>query len=278
MTSVGCVSSRCSSLSMIDNSDKKGLKMRNLLLFAAVLVTVCLLTPAAVALDHLGRARAGLQRGQWSVGVDYLWEDSAIELDHASPIGLTAPFGMDVEESAISGVIGYGVLRNVELFVRIGLETHGDADGQMTGQRVDFDGESGFFGGAGVRATLYEKGNLAVGAMFQVTRGHSDGDIQMGGLQGDVEGNTTEYSLALAPSYRLTERIAIYGGPFLYFMNGDIDGEVLGTAVSFDLKEDDRFGGFIGSQMELTENVSFHVEWQHTDSADGIGAGLVWAI
>jgi len=98
-----------------------------------------------------------------------------------------------------------------------------------------------------------------------------------------------EIQVALAASYRLTERIAVYGGPFLYFAEGDLEVQkdepwfvaipelrALSLESSYDIEETTQFGGYVGAQLDLTERMGLGIEYQHTVDADAITAGLSW--
>lgn len=245
-------------------------------LLAVVLAIVCLYGSAALALDPIGPPTSRLEKGCWSIGVDYLIEDSDAELDDAKPVGVASPFKMNVEEQLITANIAYGIADNWEIFLRLGSELSGEGTGTQAGNPVEFDGDSGFLTGLGVRASLYKQGNLELGGLFQIGWGKSDGDIETPLGSGSVDGHTTEIEVAMGPSYKITETVSIYGGPFLYFIDGDIDGTVAGTDVSYDIDEDSYFGGYIGTQIDITGRAAFNIEWQHTATADGLGMGLVW--
>jgi hypothetical protein len=255
----------------------KGLHMKKRIsLLAVVLVIVCVYGSAALALDPIGPPIARLEKGHWSIGVDYLVEDSDAELDDAKPTGFVSPFKMNVEEQLVTANVAYGIADNWEIFLRLGSELSGEGTGTQAGSRVTFDGDSGFVTGLGVRASLYKQGNLELGGLFQIGWGKSDGNIKTQGQSFSVDGNTTEIEVAMGPNYKINESVSIYGGPFLYFIDGDIDGTVMGTDISYDIDEDSYFGGYIGTQIDITDGTAFNIEWQHTATADGLGMGLVW--
>jgi len=247
-------------------------------LLAVVLVAVCVYGSAALALDPMGPPTARLEKGRWSVGVEYFIEDSDIELDEARPVGTVSPFKMNVEEQLVTAKIAYGIADNWEIFLRLGSELSGEGTGTQAGSPVTFDGDSGFVTGLGVRASLYKQGNLELGGLFQIGWGKSEGNIETQGQSFSVDGHTTEIGVAIGPSYKITQNVSIYGGPFFYFIDGDIDGTVpvLGTDISYDIDEDSYFGGYIGTQIDITGRAAFNIEWQHTATADGLGMGLVW--
>ncbi len=244
------------------------------MLLVGVLLALGVCVSAALALDPMGSPTAEAEKGRWITGFEYFSEDSDIELDEAQPAGLTAPFKMNVEEQLVTAKLAYGLVDDLEIFVRLGGEISGEGKGTQLGSDVTFDGDSGFAFGVGVKASFYEQDKLEIGGLFQINWGDSEGKVDTLGLSGSVEGDTTEIGIAVGPSYDLTERISIYGGPFLYFIDGKVDGTVGGINVSYEIDEADYFGAYIGGEIDITDNVAFNLEWQHTGSADGLGMGL----
>jgi len=92
----------------------------------------------------------------------------------------------------------------------------------------------------------------------------------------DVDVETTEIGIALGPTYTLNDRVAIYGGPFFYLLDGEVDGTMIGAPMTHEFEQDAKFGGYIGTQIQINENLSFRIEYEHTSSADAAAAALVW--
>jgi len=98
-----------------------------------------------------------------------------------------------------------------------------------------------------------------------------------------------EIQIALAASYRLAEWVSIYGGPFAYFADGDLDvekdspwavwipeGKALLLESSYDIDQTTQFGGYVGAQFDLTGRLGLGIEYQHTAGTDAVTAGLAW--
>ena len=100
-------------------------------------------------------------------------------------------------------------------------------------------------------------------------------------FSGTAEIKFWEVQLALGPTWRLDDSFSIYGGPFLHFVNGDIDfsGETeeldsrIGMESSGDLEEMSQFGGYVGASWKANESTSCFIECQLTGDAWGIGIG-----
>lgn len=247
-------------------------------LLAVSLVVVGFGASVAVALDPLGPPTAGLEKGQFSVGLEYFYEDTDIQMANTTVFGGRIPdFKMNVDEHMVTVNLAYGLTDNWEAFVRIGAEVAGEADGNsgFFGS-VSFDGDASGVIGLGTRLTLYEQDKLKVGAMVQVAWSKTEGDITWVGPKSDVDVETTEIGVAIGPTYQLTDQVAIYGGPFAYVLNGEVDGNLAGAPLTQDIEQDSAFGGYVGTLIDIKENLSCRIEYAHTASADSIGVAVVW--
>jgi len=242
------------------------------LLLAVVVVVLC--GSAALALDPLGPPTAGLKEGQFRVGIEYFYETSEVQL--GGDEGYFAEFNLvvKVKEHMVTGNIGYGINDNWEVFARVGAEVEGEGTLQLlVPESITFEGDESFVFGGGTKVTFYEQGKAKLGALFQINWGDSDGDIMEEGdtvASADIE--TLEWSVAIGPSYQLTETASIYGGPFLYFLDGDLEIE----GDKGDIEESSSAGGYIGVQVDLSEDTSFNVEWLHTHDADALAMMYAW--
>ena len=46
--------------------------------------------------------------------------------------------------------------------------------------------------------------------------------------------------------------------------------------ISYDIDELSKFGGYVGAEIKIEENVFYSIEYQHTAAADGLGMSLIW--
>ena len=196
--------------------------------------------------------------------------------------------------------IGYGVTDNWEVFLRLGTSnadfTPEQGIGEL-GRKKEFHGSNGFAIGGGTKVTLYEADKLKVGALGQISWSQSDAKVSARDvdLPGDLfawsastELELTEIQVAIGPTYQLLEGVLIYGGPFFHFVDGELDGrfswDTMSTSyqetgkgkASYDIQERSSFGGYLGGQINLAEDVNINVEWQHTPDADAVTAAVMW--
>jgi opacity protein-like surface antigen len=293
-----------------------------------LLCFVCILllsVSTAFALDPMGPPVAELQKDQWSLGAEY----SASRMDlkfnegritrrgYADGVptiissGKLNPYTLtNLHMDKIWAKISYGVTDNWDIFLRLGIaDMEFDYD-RMTcvnnacdvfplGQELN--GDNGFAIGLGTKVTFHEEENIKWGGLFQISWCQSDGKgtgplLAASSITGQatsfshsVDMDLVEIHIALGPEYQFTDDISIYGGPFLHFMDGDVDGYYyesgttgLGTFIeytsdySYDIDERTFFGGYIGVEMDLSEDVSVNIEYQHTASADAMAMNLTW--
>jgi len=265
--------------------------MKKLLLLAVVLV-VC--SSVTFGFDPMGPPVAGLQEGQWSAGAEYSWSKMNIKAIHGRYTGMgpEAMAAYDIrgmEMQKFYGNIGYGISNKWEAFLRLGVASD-DADlGGCWGDHYsgEFNTDSAFAFGCGTKMTLHESNaDLKWGALAQVSWTNPDGKVRTDyPIEGDLELRFIEVQLAVGPTYRVTEGVWIYGGPFIHFIDGEmnvretsIDGSPSDDKASYDLEEEANYGGYVGLQLECTEDVSICFEWMHTDEADGFGFCGIWRI
>ena len=278
--------------------------MEKRMLWLGIVVMVVGLCSSGAFATTMGPPVAGLDAGQFSVGIDYSNSDVGVDADgkmklHAESTLLPVPvsqsgdvkFEEDFESDMIFANIGYGASDNLEVFARLGMADLG-ADGYSSSQE--------FAWGLGAKATFYEDAALKLGALLQITLGSASDDATIivdDPLDPDEEVDVDmpmdidwyEIKIAVGPTYELTEGVSVYGGPFYHMYRGDLEakdsgeedlggGDTLNWSVKMtaDLEEQSAFGGYVGAQIDLAENIPLCVEYQFTGDSNVFGAGLVY--
>ncbi|GAJ09247.1 unnamed protein product, partial [marine sediment metagenome] len=87
--------------------------------------------------------------------------------------------------------------------------------------------------------------------------------------------------IAIGPVYK-NDGLRLYGGPFIFWADGD--GDLIGKYVSgempldvrgrFDVKREFELGGYIGMSVGLLDNLDVRVEYQLASDLSIFGAGL----
>jgi len=217
----------------------------------------------------------------WNHGKKYYTTGSAERIS-------SVKFKTDWEMRKISAYLGYGIMDNCEAFSRLGCVVV-DGEGNMPwGSHGELNGNHGHSIGFGTKVTFWEQSpKIRWGGLFQVNWNNNlDGNLKT-----QVNGRTTsmhfdygftEYQFALGPVYKMKERLYIYGGPFFYFVSGNVKSkgsydEGAGSIVSkysWDINERSAFGGYVGMQVVVIENIPFCIEYQHAVAADALGMNL----
>jgi opacity protein-like surface antigen len=201
----------------------------------------------------LGPPVAGLVEKQWSIGVDYGFMDGDID---------TKDIGEgDFESNTILANIGYGLTDRVEIYGLIGA-SDGEIDDDL-GLGDDFDSGYEAAYGFGVKVTLAEQDSISWGAVYQMLWVNPEDKVGVV----DVEIEAFDIKAAFGPSYN-ANGIHIFGGPMLYYIDGDIDTDIGDT----DIDQDAQFGGYVGVAVDLGTNMSLSGEYQYTHDVETIGA------
>jgi len=240
---------------------------KSLCLLCVVVVVSGLLSSSALALTPLGPPMSRLKLKQQSLG--FLFASSEMDLK-MSGYGFTETM-KDTESTSYLVKAGYGVLDGVELFVLVG-------SSDLSSE--DFDGDSDVAWGFGSKFTLAKQGSVTWGGVFQFCSISSEGivfgDVPGFGWQAiAIDAQLFDIQIAVGPTYT-REGFSIYGGPFLHFVDGDLDGSALGETVTFDIEQKSEFGGYIGAMFDLAESSSLFFEYQMTGDASAIAGGIVF--
>jgi hypothetical protein len=269
-------------------------------LFAAALMIMALSSTAVLALPVMGPPKAQLGQDRWDIAIEYSHQSMDLEAD-GDVTDVYPDFDFvatrkvkhninDLKSNIIMARAGYGINDSWDAFVRIGLADAKDDIDQTypDGAMHEFKGYDGSFGlawGAGTKATFWQDEQLSWGGLFQITwLDPDDSSIKLAGdpeFSGKADVGFWEVQIAAGPTWRAFDNLRIYGGPFLHFVNGDLDikgstvdmGAEILTKASSDIEEKSQVGGYVGAQFDLDQNTSCIVECQLTDDAWGIGIG-----
>jgi hypothetical protein len=274
---------------------------KKIILLVLALMLLSAFNPAVLALSPMGPPKALHKQDQWSVGIEYGHQTMDLEAD--GKVTETMPefdFAAtrkdkhninDFKSNIIMGRAGYGINDNWDAFVRLGLADakagieHIFPDNATPDKYKGFDGGFGLGWGVGTRATFWQDDKLSWGGLLQITwLQPDDSSITLcsdPAFTGDAEIDIREVQIAAGPTWQVEDNIRIYGGPFLHFVDGDLDisGRTvdMGTEILLettgDIEEESQFGGYIGAHLDVDENTCCFIECQLTGDAWGIGLG-----
>ncbi|HUT30121.1 MAG TPA: hypothetical protein VMX13_10045 [Sedimentisphaerales bacterium] len=243
--------------------------------FCAALFVFGLCQTRAVALEGMAAPRAALDKGQFSVGLDYSFskEDVKVSGSYVSYLfGEKTLAVKDAESKRYYLSVGYGVRDWLEGYVRIGL-----ANADYDSDELEFNGDDKMAWGYGMKATFWQWKNLTVGGLAQMSWINTDGQ----GLGPDWEGEYDAYEAQIAAGVTVDMGDwSIYGGPFYYMLEGDFDFDLNSPQyprLSADVKEESAVGGFVGAEFVFGEGLSFGLDYAMTGDGFAIGAGFILA-
>ena len=228
---------------------------RKMLFFVFVILAAA---PGVFALSPIGAPVAGLSKGQMRVSVDYGYMDADIDTD-----GVNAEID-GFQSNTVLANLGYGLFENVEIYGLIG-----GSDGEAYEFNSSFEPAFGF----GVKATFAEDVVSAWGVAYQMLWINPEDKVR--GVNVDVD--AYEFKLAMGPSYKM-EGFQLYGGPFLYYIDGDIDANgVVGgfpATANVDINQNIQLGGYFGVSIDLSPCAALMTEYQQTHDVAIFGTSL----
>jgi opacity protein-like surface antigen len=259
---------------------------------------ICISGPAVFALSPMGPPTAGLRQDDFKIGADFSHSEIDLEFNDGEYVeyldGWFDAAGRETDQklknlkiNTVSVNLGYGVTDYFEVFLRLG-----GANARFSGYNFwtsgeEFESNTDLAIGGGFKATFYDEGKLKIGGLIQAGWSDLDGAIRPKDwpvADDTVQFDFTQIQIAVGPSYELTDRVLIYGGPFVHLVRGDWEdvynqvdagtGGLLTTKLSWNVEEDASFGAYIGTQLEMTDNSSFLIEYQHTSGANAVGANI----
>jgi hypothetical protein len=303
---------------------------KRMLWLGLMLMVVGLCSSGALAAT-LGPPAAGLDAGQFRVGLDISSSQTGIDLDGESTAKFTAVLDKHseteigdldefqdndaIQSETMFANLGYGIVDKLEVYLLLGVSDLGFGDEtDFHDLDRDFGNSDDLAYGFGVKGTIFEEENLKFGALFQMTWASFDGDLGLDNVRvenedvgygdgapnfddvpGTYEIDYYQMKIAVGPTYKLTETISIYGGPFYQLMNGTLDEErsrvfkdvgpeegpvydkvTVYEDASVDITERSRYGVYFGAQINCRENLPLCVECQTSNETYVVGASLAY--
>lgn len=228
---------------------------------AIVMVILVLCTSPAWALRFMGPPTTDIEAGQVGLGFDWSHTQFDIRSDEGD-------FTQGVEADVYFTRLIFGLADGAEISGLFGIS---DIEER---QENEFRSGNDFAWGVGTKINFGQSGPFDIGAAFQISSlfGHDSSGLSYADR---VELDACLLELAIGPSLKV-DKICLYGGPFVHFIIGDIDGRVSGSHESIDVEEEEsEFGGYLGISGEIAANTSLGVEYHLTNDSYAIGVGIV---
>ncbi len=243
------------------------MRKRSMLLAALV---VCLISSSTWAIGHIGPPGTTSKKGQIGFNIGGRVSKTDIKLNDFKtpifPLGSTTIKKVRTQDVFVD--LTYGLFNNWEGFLRLCMHDLDEGAGNFGG-RTKISGDTDMGYGLGIRGTFYRTPKWSVGGVFQIMTVDTDGRARTGAFVGGFNIDLWEYLLAVGPTYHVTDWFAIYGGPFMYILDGEVNGQLF-LPYSAEIESEAMFGGFVGAEFTFTEHSSLRFEFAHTDNADGL--------
>lgn len=237
------------------------------------IIVIC--STQAFAFDPMGPPTARYKSLIAGAALQYSWSELDVERESVPSLGLTSTTIEDLEINKIYGNFGVGLTDDVEIFFLVG---GGDADPDEGN-----DSDTALLLGGGMKFTLMKEEPWKWGLLVQTSWGKFDFGEDSSTVNGNAvtveeEDELYNIQLAIGPSYDLTDDIIIYGGPFFHWIRGEAELDYTINGVpgksDVDLEEEHVLGGYIGTEIAISETLTFNVEFQATGAGEAVGMSL----
>jgi len=240
-----------------------------------------------LALDPIGAPVTEVGKDQYSIGIEYVNSQLDLTAENYTRDG-TSYSDYDIKSAKVRkkyAKLTYGLTDDWSVFGRVGVANmefkSGTWDWVDYDEQMPFSGDNQLAWGFGTTVNFFEGPNTVCGMLFQISWGSSEEQLPYegsGDYEGDAEFNFYEMMLAAGPKHKLSDKVSIYGGPFVYFFSGDFEAEGDGYTWKFDAKETENIGGFLGGSFEINESASLSAEFQIAPDASAFAANFLWRL
>lgn len=242
--------------------------MNRMAMLVGLLVAIS--SVSAYGVGILGTPTAEMDQGQWNVGFNYAYLST--DLDTTTVKGTDGSYKLEINDNNVQryyGSIGYGITAMWEAYIQLGLADVKTRFKEPGEPEFGLNWDNDFAWGWGTRYTFYEQDTVRWGVTVQMNWLDTSWDDT------DVTVDYSDYDLlvGVGPTVDMGTW-KLYGGPFYYMLDGDLDVKGIDFKESGDLQEDSNFGGFIGAQCTAMDNYDVTAEFSFTGSGWAIGAGI----
>jgi len=262
--------------------------MKHVITIWAVLVS-CAWTYAIEGTSAAPVGTVPLKKGHFGTGLEYVFAEDDVKTEEAFFGGVRLPADKikKVQLDRIVFVPSYALLDNIILLGRFGgsrMDIDENANkGTLAGQQGTSDW--GFTAGGGVRAVIYKKERFTWAISGLITWCELDGFDPWSGVfngipisDGKMKINLTDYQFSTGPAYEFVDGWILSAGPYARFINADakVSAPVFGETVktNINIKEQDYLGGYISSQLMITDTLGWNVRFAATASSYLIGTNV----
>jgi hypothetical protein len=265
-----------------------------------VLIGVIFCSMSTSAWAIIGSPTAELEQGQFSIGYDYTYSDTDLDnTDLSQTLRLDGAFvaagTVELEISDFTtqrhyGSIHYGATDQWEAYFQIGIaDLKAKTKSAVDDESMDWNFDNNMAWGFGTKYTFSEQDGIRWGIAAQMNwldtssdkafSGDFGGTTYIGAIDVDIE--TYDLLIAAGPTVDMGG-LTLYGGPFYYMLDGDLEtcvsaaggGSLLEIEGDGDLEEASCIGGFVGMQCMLKDKYDITTEISFTGEGWAVGGGI----
>jgi len=258
-----------------------------------ITVGLVLLFLSSTSFALIGPPTAELDKGQWSIGYNYSYSTQDMDKAnyHGFDTGGASSYGKfkieDFKTQRHYATLSYGVTDFWEIYGSIGIadvkedEKQYYSSGSVGEFATNFDNDFAF--GWGTRVTFLKGEKISWGAALQMNildTSWDESGVDVGGAWKDTfELEAYDLMFTVGPTVDMGNW-KLYCGPLYYYFNGDYDYKSTYTGgvskESFTVKPDGNFGGFVGAQIPVAQDLDLTAEASMVSGGYGLACGLEW--
>lgn len=226
--------------------------------------TILLLFFSVAMAGTIGNPTATVEQGSFRVGAEIDLTERDTEDDDG---------GESVEAESNRYIVRgtYGISDQINVYAKLGM-----ADCTVD----EFEGDNEFTYGGGLKATIYDEGEVKIGVVAQISHFSSEDSYEEEeadyyytySYSEDIELTWWEYEIAVGASYEGLENFVPYGGIFYSKIDGEAKSkynyereDYYGThsdsgSETSDFEESDSIGIFVGADYAVSEQFNLGAE------------------
>jgi hypothetical protein len=274
--------------------------MKKALVALCVLAMLATVSTSAFA-ERWGTPGASLAKGQSSVGLEYNYIESTVDVSVPDAVAIPIP-GINGEHQVAQNQllvrVGYGLTDQLEAFIKLGGTSTTVADAFLSGGgwegpgtlelNDDLVGEMEFTIVGGLDFTVLQSGDFRLGANGQIsyyTVNDTDEARVYPGITiiQSIAADVFTFEGALLASYTLG-KFTPYGGVCMFFADSDARyqaytaGATPIALLDVDTNQEEWFGAVCGLRCAITDNIRVGVEMTGVAEGVGVSTGVTIAL
>ena len=246
--------------------------MKKRIIATHVLLISLVCASSALATAPLGPPGTSLMQGQFGIALEYAHSNSDFKVTFANEKATIK----GVRSNVVLAQPSYGLTDNWQIYALLGA-----ADLKEGSMNANFEFAYGF--GTKVNFSEDPNTNTSWGLLFELgwRKASDTGRLDLSGVTlpnaaYDIDIKYYEITIALGPTWDISESTRLYGGPFFHVLEGEADVDRSGVDATIDLDEKTMLGAYIGAEHDLCPDTTVYAEFQFSGNMMVLGTGIGW--